>query len=357
MGKPFYDQEKTNSQPVTHQPTAPPLSEIPSNETSYVDFIVLGNKENYSIRADKLSILNSNTELARMVRAEKFTINHTSIDVVNFEKLIRFIETKFIRFNDDIKSTLNVLELASVFQCHELIISCVKELDLRLAVDNVVDIFKALRYYTTSSTRPVKLTTAEEHLNALLFNTLQFIDQNAGNVLKLESMLSLRFEEIELIVKRDALKIPSEIVIFDLLADWSSRECVRKNLEPNEENRRKVLGALVFTPRYLLMKYEEFKKCRERVNLLDPIETQLIVNYFTKKRNSNLTEEQVTMIENFKEPRPEFPAMPVHLSERSNPKKYSKKMRKYAQKMCEGDRSSCDSCLVNCASVFACIFE
>jgi hypothetical protein len=233
----------------------------------------------------------------------------------------------------------------------------VKELDLRLAVDNVVDIFKALRYYTTSSTRPVNVTTAEEHLNALLFNTLQFIDQHAGDVLKLESMLSLRFEELELVVKRDALQIPSETVIFDLLAAWSSRECERKNLEPNEENRRKVLGALVFSPRYLLMKYEEFKKCRERVNLLDPIETQLIENYFNKKRNSNLTEEQVTMIENFKEPRPEYAVMPVYMSERSNPKKYPKKMRKYAQKMSEGERGSCENCLINCASVFACIFE
>lgn len=354
MGKPFYDQTEAKSSPVTHQPTAPPLSEIPSNETSYVDFIVLGNKENYSIRADKLSIVNSNTELARMVRAEKFTINHTPIDVMNFEKLIRFIETKFIRFNDDIKCTLNVLELASVFQCHELIMACVKELDLRLAVDNVVDIFKALRYYSTSSVRPVTVLTAEEHLNALLFNTLQFIDQHAGDVLKLESMLSMRFEELELVVKRDALQIPTELVIFDLLADWSSRECERKKLEPSEDNRRRVLGGLVFTPRYLLMSYDEFKKCRDRMNLLDSIETKLIENFFTRQKNSNLTEEQVTMIENFKEPRPPYPMMPVKLSERSHPKKYPKKMRKYAQKMAEGDRSSC---LITCASVFACIFE
>lgn len=361
MGKPFYDQQQ-----VQQPPSAPPLSEISRNETTYVDFIVLGNKENYSIRADKLSILNSNTELSKMVRAEKFTINHSPMDVVNFEQLIRFIETKFIRFTGDIKSTLNILELASVFQCHELEMECVKELDLKLSVDNVVDVFKALRYYCTSSsssavTRPpnrkaLEQMTAQEHINALFYNVLQFIDQHAEEVFKsTEPLLSLRFEELEIIVKRDALQIPSEVIIFDLLADWSSRECERKMLEPTEENRRRVLGALVFAPRYLNMKHEEFRKCRERVNLLDPAETQLIENFFARKKNSNLTEEQSTMIQNFKEPRPEYPAMPIHLSARSDPKKYPKKMRKFAQRQSED--SSNDACLLNCASIFACIFE
>lgn len=365
MGKPVYDhyQDTTDVTTTTTQnPSAPPLSELSRHETSYVDFIVLGNKENYSIRADKLSILNSNTELAKMVRAEKFTINHSPIEVVNFEALIRFIETKFIRFNDDIKSTLNILELASVFQCRDLEIACVKELDKRLNVDNVLDVFKALRYYCASSvvTRsPQKVhdkMTSQEYLNALFFNTLQFIDQHAENVLRnSETMLSLRFEELEIIVKRDALQIPSEMIIFDLLADWSTRECERKMLEPSEENRRRVLGGLVFAPRYLTMKYEDFKKCRERVNLLDPIETQLIIDYFSRKKNSNLTEEQITMIQNFKQPRPEFAGMPINLSERSNPKKYSRKMRKFAQK--QSDEYKSDSCLVNCAAIFACIFE
>lgn len=362
MGKPFYD---LNQDAAAQPPSAPPLSELSQHETSYVDFIVLGNKENYSIRADKLSILNSNTELAKMVRADKFTINHTPIDVVNFESLIRFIETKFIRFSDDIKSTLNILELASVFQCRELEIVCVKELDTKLNADNVVDIFKALRYICTSTavTRPPQKSqdkmTAEEHLNALFYNTLQFIDQHAEDVFKnTENMLSLRFEELEIIIKRDALQIPSETIIFDLLADWSSRECERKKLEPNEENRWRVLGGLVFAPRYLNMKYDEFRKCRERVNLLDPAETQLIEDFFARKKNSNLTEEQNLMIQNFKQPRPEFPAMPIHLSERSHPKKYSKKMRKFAQRQSEDlNRNGCDACLLSCASIFACIFE
>lgn len=360
MGKPFNDPDSLDG--AKQAPSAPPLAEL-STDSSYVDFIILGNKENYSVRADRLSIVNSNTELSRLVKADKLTINHSNLNVNNFEALIRFIETKFIRFSDDIKNTLNILELASTFQCHDLEIACAKELDMKLAIENVVDVFKALRYYNTKTVQTIKAapkpSTAEDFLNALFFNTLQFIDQYADEILTQPDMRTLRFEELEIVIKRDALQIPAETVIFDLLAEWSSRECERKMIEPSEENRRRMLGGLIYTPRFLLMTHDDFKKCRDRVSLLDPVESQLIDDFFSKKKSSNLTEEQNSMLQNFKKPRPEFAEMPIHLSTRTNPKNYPKKMRRYAEKLAnEGkDRGCCDKCLLNCISVFACIFE
>lgn len=355
MGKPF--NTPGNPDEVTQLPSAPPLTEL---DTSYVDFIVLGNKENYSVRADKLSILISNTELSRLVTAGKLTINHSNINATNFEALIRFIETKFIRFSDDVKNTLNILELASTFQCRELELACAKELDLKLAVDNVLDVYKALRYYNTTTVQKIKLVlkplSAEELLNATFFNTLQFIDQNAAEILTQSDMLTLRFEELEIIIKRDALQLPTEKIIFDLLADWSSKECERKMIEPSEENRRRVLGGLIYTPRYLLMTYDDFKKCRDRVNLLDLAEIQLIDDFFNKKKNSNLTEEQNSMLMNLRETRPKFPEMPINISNRSNPKNYPKKMRNFA-KNGGGEKTGCDACVITCLGIFACIFD
>jgi hypothetical protein len=355
MGKPFND--LGNPQQA---PTAPPLTDLAND--SYVDFIILGNKENYSVRADRISILNSNTELSRLVRADKLTINHSNINASNFEALIRFIETKFIRFSDDYRNTLNILELASTYQCQELEIACVKELDAKLTVESAIDIYKAMRYYSTKALQVVKTAkpvTAEDFLNAMYFNSLQFIDQHAEEILPQPDMLNLRFEELEVITKRDALQIPSETIIFELLADWSSKECERKMIEPSVENRRKVLGGLIYTPRFLLMTFDEFKKCRERVSLLEEAEVQLINDFFTKKKNSNLTEEQSLMLENFKKFRPPFAELPIQLSPRSNHKNYPKKMKKYAEKLAaEGkQKGCCDGCLLNCISVFACIFD
>jgi BTB And C-terminal Kelch/BTB/POZ domain len=346
MGKPFFGPE----------PTAPPLVEQP-NDSSYVDFIILGNKENFSVRADKLSIINSNTELSRLVKAEKYTINHGNVNPSNFESLVRFIETKFIRFSDDIKTTLNVLELASIFQCQELVIACVKELDLKLSAENVLDVFKALRYYSTQTAFVNQPVTAEDYLNAMLSNSLQFIDQHAAEILTQSDLSTLRFEELELIIKRKALQLPSETILFNLVVEWSSKECERKMIEPSEENRQKVLGGLIYAPRYLLMSYDDFKKCRDRVSLIDPPEIQLIENVFNKKKSSTLTDEQNSMLENFSEPRSPFAAMPIHLSARSDPKKYPAKMRKYAKKLAQGREKRSENCLLNCISVFACIFE
>jgi hypothetical protein len=360
MGKPF--NRPGNPDDEKQAPSAPPLTDI-ATDNSYVDFIILGNKENYSVRADRLSILNSNTELSRLVRAERYTINQSNIIVSNFEALIRFIETKFIKFSDDYKNTLNILELASTFQCHDLEIACAKELDLKLNVENVIDVFKAMRYYSTKTvqtiTKSPKPGDSEEFLNAMFFNTLQFIDQNAAEILPKSEMLTLRFEELEIVMKRDALQVPSETIIFELLSDWSRQECERKAIEPSEENRRRVLGALIYSPRYLWMTQEEFKKCRDRVSLLDAAEIQLIEDVFAKKKNSHLSDEQTQMLEGLRKRRPEFAAMPIHLSNRSNPKNYAKKMRRYNEKLArEGqDRGCCDNCLLNCVSVFACIFE
>lgn len=354
MGKPFNDPSSMQ------QPTAPPFADI-VNENSYVDFIILGNKENISVRADRITIINSDTELSRLVKANKLTINQT--DPNNFEALIRFIETKFIRFCDDVKRTLNILELASTYQCHELEIACVKELDLKLNIENVIEIFKIMRYYSSKSVHDLKSTskptTYEEFLNSMYFNVLQFIDQHAEEILSQEGLLDLRFEEFEVITKRERLQVSSETLIFNLLAEWSRKECERKRIDPTEENRRRVLGGLVYTPRYLTMSHEEFIKCRDRVRLLDDVETQLIENFFNKKKNSQLTEEQNLMLQNFKKPRPPFAELPITLSSRSKHSNYPKKMRKYAHKIAteNEDRGCCDKCILNCITVFACIFE
>lgn len=355
MGKPFKAPEIKGERQL---PTAPPLTEL-ATDNSYVDFIILGNKENYSVRADRLSILNSNTELSRLVRADKLTINHSNISAANFESLIRFIETKFIRFSDDVKNTLNILELASAFQCHDLETACVKELDLKLSVENVIDVFKALRYYNTKAVQTVKPSSPEEFLNVMFFNTLQFIDQYADEILIQPDMWKLRFEELEIIIKRDALQIPSEIIIFELLASWSSKECERKMIAPTDENRRRVLGGLIYTPRFLLMSYDEFNKCHERVNLLDEAESQLIDDFYSKKKNPSLNDEQNEMLQNFKKLRPEYAEMPIYISTRSNPNNYPKRMRKYAKKLASvgQDRGCCDNCIINCMTVLSCIFD
>ncbi|XP_053687594.1 BTB/POZ domain-containing protein 6 [Sabethes cyaneus] len=390
MGRPFntsIENGGVQAAAAMPQPSAPLLAQVHqdgddfSNPDMYVDFLILGNKENYSVRAEKKPILDSNTQLAHMVTGAtsstvvdgKFVVR--DVDKDNFEIFVRYLETKFIKFQSA-THTLQILELASRFQCRQLEIHCVKELDSSLSMAHVLEVFRALWYYNSVSVsatlsaihkkkksrgkkkdQPEAPLTPEEYFAALLNNCLQLIDMHTEEVFIKETMQALRFEELEMIVKRDALQMSSEIVLLDLLARWSREECLRKNLELSAENRRRVLGALCYTPRYLTMTRKEFENAKDRIELLDPVESKLVEDVLNGKRLSSLTPEQQSMVANFKKPRPAFAPMPIHLSARSNPKNYPKKMRKAAEEIQTDNRSCCDRVVITFVSIFACIFD
>lgn len=206
------------------------------------------------------------------------------------------------------------------------IIHCIRELDLQLSSATVIDVFRALWFYqgittsnphqfgsvittqelaskkskrkayqqavsnstsATSNPNPsANLTqnptpnpnpfTAEDYGVALLNNALQLIDMHAELILSKSEMTELRFEELEMIAKREALQLSSELTLFTCLADWSIAECARKKLDATAENRCRVLGPLCLTPRYCLMTASEFRKACDRVELLNPVETSLV---------------------------------------------------------------------------------
>ncbi|XP_055603140.1 BTB/POZ domain-containing protein 2 [Uranotaenia lowii] len=374
------------------RPTAPPLVQINqegdgdfTNPDMYVDFLILGNKENYSVRAEKKPILDSNTQLAHMISGSsatsvvdgKYVVR--DVDKDNFEIFVRYLETKFIKFHSA-SHMIQILELASRFQCRQLEIHCVKELDLNLTVDNVLEVFRALWYYNSISPanaaaaeqrqqqkkkrrrrkdeKPAEAPlTPEEYFAALLNNCLQLIDMYTEDVISQETVLALRFEELERIAKRDALQLSSETALLDLLAAWSREECNRKNLELTGENRRRVLGALCYAPRYLTMTRKEFENAKDRIELLDPVEAKLVGEILSGKKVSSLTPEQQTMVANFREQRPAFAPMPIQLSARSNPKNYPKKMRKAAEEAEGEKRNCCERLIITFVSIFACIFD
>ncbi|XP_050096200.1 uncharacterized protein LOC126578048 [Anopheles aquasalis] len=373
----------------------------PVDYEQFVDFLLLGNKENYLVRAERKAILDSNTVLAQLVSTSgtgKSVVR--DVDRTNFELFVRYLETKFIKFTSP-THTLEMLELATRYQCRQLEIHCVKELDLNLQTEHVLEVYRAIWFYnsiappkaapqertprrrccptgrrkgdTETGNGPV---TPEEYFTALLTNCLQLIDMAAEEVLTQDAMLSLRFPELEMIVRRDALQLSSEAVLVDLLARWSLEDCKRKGVDPTAENRRRALGALCYAPRYLTMTRQEFDSANERMELLDPVESQLVGELLSSGNSKgartrlagnaggggggdgagNLTPEQQALVARFQAPRPAFPMLPIHLSQRSHPRNYPKKMRKAAADAERAERRKSDGLLLNCISVFACIF-
>uniref|UniRef100_A0A034V2W8 BTB/POZ domain-containing protein 6-B n=1 Tax=Bactrocera dorsalis TaxID=27457 RepID=A0A034V2W8_BACDO len=407
-------------------PTAPPAflmhghtnvsTVVPVIPSPYIDFIVVNGDDRYMIRCERKAVLENSVELAKLIRAGPNSgrkgDNHfqiSNVDKNDFELVIRFLETKFVRYRDHLH-ILKILELADRFNCPDLVIHCIRELDLQLTSAVVIDIFRSLWFYqsisvpnqhqlgaviTTQDSAANKKAkrktpnpqtnanaggataaagagdnanagaessphpnpfTAEEFGMALLNNSLQLIDMHAQLVLTKQQINELRFEELEMIAKREALQLSSELVLFNCLADWSVAECQRKKLDATAENRRRVLGPLCYAPRYLLMNINEFRKACDRVELLDPVEVSLVSDAIEGKKLKNLTPEQSQLLEKFRTPRPEFPKMPIHLSDRTNPKNYPKKMRR-AEKGASGEDGCWSNFGMNCLAVFACIFD
>lgn len=288
--------------------------------------------------------------------------------------LHRYLETNFIKF-EDTRHTLDMLEIASRYRCPDLEIRCVKELDMFLSIRSVIPVFHALWLYNQvippqkakdlqgrqrQKAKEAVSFTPEEYFAALLSNCLQLIEMHAEEVFQQEEMVRLTFKELEMIVKRDALQMTSEKVLYDLLVRWSREECLRKNLDITPENRRRVLGALCYSPRYLTMSFNQFKSLRDQAELLDSAEQDLVTDAFKGKRQSTLTEKQSQLLEDFKRQRPPFPLLPIELSERSNAKNYPKKMRRYVaelEKENQPKRNCCHKTILNCVTAFAYIFD
>lgn len=109
--------------------------------------------------------------------------------------------------------------------------------------------------------------------------------------------------------------------------------------------------SLLHRIRYLTLKPSEFELACKNIRFLDPAEITLIREAFDGKK-SNLTTEQTNMLNNFRKPRPKYTRMPIYLSARSHPKKYSRRMRRN-----DRDDNDGSSCFLNCLAAFVCLCD
>lgn len=82
------------------------------------------------------------------------------------------------------------------------------------------------------------------------------------------------------------------------------------------------------------MSAKEFDVACQRAEILSADEQKLVADWFANNgKSSSLNDEQTVMMTRFRQARPKFARMPLHLSNRSSPKNYSSKMRKNERKL------------------------
>ncbi|XP_064117252.1 BTB/POZ domain-containing protein 6-A-like isoform X2 [Macrobrachium nipponense] len=94
-----------------------------------------------------------------------------------------------------------------------------------------------------------------------LYNVcLEVVDSATQAVLASEPLEELDYRTLQLILKRSTLNIPNELPIFHAVQRWSTAECKRRMLPLTSDNRRAVLGDLLYYVRFLNMTNEQLQQ-------------------------------------------------------------------------------------------------
>lgn len=105
---------------------------------------------------------------------------------------------------------------------------------------------------------------------------LQFSCAVGEMVLTQKSVLEINHVTLKTIISSDDLKA-NETTILDLLDRWSEKECQRKNLEPTLENKREVLGEVLYDVRLASMTPADLSKEPARCGLLTDKELRTLL--------------------------------------------------------------------------------
>ncbi|ROT79079.1 putative bpb/poz domain containing protein [Penaeus vannamei] len=164
-----------------------------------------------------------------------------------------------------IDSALITLQVAIQYLCPELAELCVEYIGKHLTVGNVLKVLQYTWRYCPSqqcsdqSQANLDPSTAPSapSLEALEGNSRPETNSYGANDPKPHSTSTT---PSTLILKRSTLNVPNELKVFQALQRWSTAECKRRMLPLTPDNRRAVLGNLLYHVRFLCMNNEQLQQ-------------------------------------------------------------------------------------------------
>lgn len=271
---------------------------------------------------------------ATLLQAKSNVIVVDYVDKRGFEQLLRYQYCEPTQLNS-VATARCSLDAAFKFLCSPLVERCARRLDEMLDAGVALDILRDLRYFCArlpgaASAPPLPalsndlaardLAICSHWCDSLAHNTLLVLDDNADEALMDERIEELPYEDLSLIVRRETLRVSSELVLIEALSRWATAYCKRTKRELTSANKRAALGALSYCPHYLLLSGEELDRALA-MELLTPIERALVIGRARKlSAPVPVGVDQENLLRRWARPRPTQPAgLPVHLSSRSEP--------------------------------------
>lgn len=263
------------------------------------------------------------------------TITIDYVDRRGFEQLLRYLYCEPTVLNS-VNSARCTLDAAYKFLCPSLAERCARRLDEMLNASVALEILRDMRYMCAqlpgAASAPPLHMFENDHASRLLgqcsqwcdslaHNTLLVIDKEADATLKDERFDELAYEDLGLIVRRETLRVSSEMVLIEALSRWATAMCHRYKKELTSANKRAALGEMSYCPRYLLLSPGQELDKALGMELLEPMERALVI---ARARRLSapvpVGSAQENLLRHWARERPRMPAaLAVHLSERTCP--------------------------------------
>lgn len=208
--------------------------------------------------------------------SSKVVLTVTDIKPYAFENLLRFLYTKEVTL-PSVEAALHTLHAAHKFIVSELSALCFRFLSYNIREENVLLVFQYMMRNVVTSTHS-EMTNLQDEVMTKCFNLL---DKHAETILQSEDFLNLDNTTVYDIVSRDTLHLSSERAVFNALLSWACQECKRQRQEITPENKRRVLGQLLYCVRYLVMTLEEFAQGPAASGVLNEQEVFAIITNFS----------------------------------------------------------------------------
>ena len=136
---------------------------------------------------------------------------------------------------------------------------------------------------TSLSARNACMLLSQSHLfeeHALTERCWEVIDAQAEEALASEVFAEIDRDTVEMIMARETLNA-SEKSLFSAAMRWSSAECVRRCVAPTVENKRRVLGGVLYLLRLPTMTLKDYANGPAKLGILTLQEAHDLFLYFT----------------------------------------------------------------------------
>lgn len=188
------------------------------------------------------------------------TLHLCDTDDKSLMEFLRFLYTDEVILTMDI--TLHVLYLAKKYLVYSLIEKCTNTIRGNISPINVIPVLEN------------RILFDEVEIETKCWETL---DRFTSIAVKSDHFKETSYSTLAAIVKRDTLNI-SQVELFEALLKWSGYQCLKRCMEASSENKRRILGNVIYEVRMLSMTEEQFVNSVVSSGLLTKEEISLVLD-------------------------------------------------------------------------------